>query len=78
MILLTPYPTNYDIRSLQRTLPRHMRTKLAQLIANKLPLLKSYLHVINSNTCMPQCSLCLAHYTNYLLTVFKCQHTTLQ
>ena len=27
---------------------------------------------------MPQCSLSLAHYTNYLLTVSKCQHTTLQ
>ena len=57
-----------------------MRTKLAQLRANKLPLLQSYLHTVNSETYTPQCPLCLSHThdTNHL---FKCsqlqtQHNT--
>ena len=38
--------TPYDIHSSEQTLPRHMRKKLAQLRANKLPLLQSYLHTL--------------------------------
>ena len=36
--------TPYDIHSSEQTLPCHMHTKLAQLRANKSPLLQSYLH----------------------------------
>ena len=38
-----------------------MRTKLAQLKVNKSPLLQSYLHIVNPDTYMPQCPLCLSH-----------------
>ena len=57
----------YDIHSSEQILPRHMRTKLAQLRANKLPLLQSYLHTVNPET-TPQCPLCLSHThdTNHL------------
>ena len=45
-----------------------MRTKLAQLTVNKLLLLQSYQHSVNSDTYMPQCPLCLSqtHDTNHL------------
>ena len=54
-----------------------MRTKLAQLRANKSPLLQSYLHTVNPDTYTPQCALCLSHThdTNYLVTAVK-YHTT--
>ena len=42
--------TSYDICLSEQTLPRHMRTKLAQLRANKSPLLQSYLHTVNPET----------------------------
>ena len=42
--------TPYDIHSSEQTLPCHMHTKLAQLRANKSPLLESYLHTVNPNT----------------------------
>ena len=45
--------TPYNIHSLKQTLPCHMHTKLAQLRANKSPLLQSYLHTVNSETYMP-------------------------
>ena len=53
--------TPYYIHSSEQTLPRHMRTKLASLRANKSPLLKSCLHTVNPETYMPQCLLCLSH-----------------
>ena len=46
--------TSYDIHSSEQTLPRHMRTTLAQLRANKSPL-----HTKNSYTYILQCLLCL-------------------
>ena len=54
-----------------------MRTKLAQLRANKSPLLQSYLHTVNPDTYMPQCPLCLSHThdTNYL---FNCSQVPTQ
>ena len=54
-----------------------MRTKLAQLRANKSPLLQSYLHTVNPNTYTPQCPLCLSqtHDTNSL-TAVNYQHST--
>ena len=45
--------TPYDIHSSEQTLPCHMPTKLAQLKANKSPLLQSYLHTVNHETYMP-------------------------
>ena len=62
--------TPYDIHLSEQTLPRHMRIKLAQLRANKLPLLQSYLHTINPDTYTQQCPLCLSHTT----TPVKYQH----
>ena len=53
--------TPYDIHSSEQRIPRHMHTKLAQLRANKSPLLESYLHTVNPETYMPQCPLCLSH-----------------
>ena len=57
-----------------------MRTKLAQLKANKSPLLQSYLHTVDPETYKPQWPLCLSHThdTNHL---FNCnqlptQHNT--
>ena len=38
-----------------------MLTKLAQLRANKSPLLQSYLHTVNPDTYIPQSPLCLTH-----------------
>ena len=63
--------TPYDIYSSEQTLPRHMQTKLAQLRANKSPLLQSYLHTVNHQTCMPQCPPFFSHTdgTNHL---FNC------
>ena len=59
------------------TLPRHMRTKLAQLRANKSPFLQSYLHKVNPDTYTPQC-LTYTYDTNHCLTVVKYQHNTTQ
>ena len=53
--------TPYDIHSSEQTLPHHMRTKLAQLRANKTPLLQSSLHKVNPEIYTPQCPLCLSH-----------------
>ena len=53
-LLTTPYSNH----SLEQILPRHMRTKLSQFRANKLPLMKSYVHIINHKTYMQQCPLC--------------------
>ena len=66
-----------DIHSSKQTLPRHMRTKLAQLRANKSPLLQSCLNTMNSDTYIPQCPLCLTHTigANYLFNC-KYQHNT--
>ena len=65
--------TSYDIHSSEQTLPRHMRAKLAQLRANKSPLLQSYLHTVNT----PQCPLCLSrtHDSNHL---FNCSQVPTQ
>ena len=54
-----------------------MHTKLAQLKANKLPLLQSYLHTVNPETYTPQCPLFLSHThnTNHL---FKCSQVATQ
>ena len=72
--------TPYDIHLSEQTLPRHMRTKLAQLRANKSTLLQSYLHTVNPETYMPQFPLYLSHThdTNHF---FNCsqlptQHNT--
>ena len=43
----------HDIYYSEKTLPRHMRTKLAQLRANKSLLLQRYLHTVNPNTFTP-------------------------
>ena len=69
--------TSYDIHSSEQTLLHYMCTKLAQLRANKSPLLQSYLHTVNPHTHMPQCPLCLSHThdTNHLFVV-KYQHNT--
>ena len=71
--------TPYDIHSSEQTIPRHMRTKLTRLRANKLPPLQSYLHIINPETYMPECS-CLSH-TRRRNHLFNCsqvptQHST--
>ena len=71
----------YGIHSSEKTLPHHLHTKLAQLKANKSPLLQSYLliHTVNPKTYMQQCPLCLSHTHMTLissLTVMKCQHNT--
>ena len=49
--------TPYDIHSSEQILPRHKRTKLAQLRAKKSPLLKNYLHTVNPDTYTPRCSI---------------------
>ena len=67
----------YNIHLSEKILPRHMRTNLAQLRANKSPLLQSYLHTVNPETYMSQCPLCLAHthtILNTFLTIVKYQH----
>ena len=66
-----------DSHSSEQTLPRHMHIKLAQLRANKSPLLQSYLHTVNPDTYTPQCQLCLSHThdTNYL---FNCSQVPTQ
>ena len=38
--------TSYDIHSSEQTLPRHMCTKVAQVRANKSPLLQIYLYTV--------------------------------
>ena len=65
--------TLYHIHSSEQTLPCHMHTKLAQLRANKSPLLQSYLHTVNPDTYMPQSPLCLTHThdTNHLFNCCK-------
>ena len=74
--------TPYEIHSTEQTLTHHMCTKLAQLRANKSPLLQSYLHTVNPETYMPQCPLCLSytHDTNHLLNCSQvsAQHNTTQ
>ena len=65
----------------EQTLPRNIRTRLAQLRTNKLPLLRSYLHNINPNTYTPLCPLCSlgTHDTKHLFNCTKVptqQHTT--
>ena len=58
----------------EQTLPRYKRRTLAQLRANKCPLLIEYLHKISPDTqSTPMCPLCNAqtHNTNHL---FTCQH----
>ena len=54
-----------------------MRTKLAQLRADKSSLLQSYLHTVNPDTYMPQCPLYLSHTynTNHL---FYCSQVPTQ
>ena len=56
---LTPHPMTLIHQN-----KHHMCTKLAQLRANKSPLL----HTVNHDTDMPQCPLCLKHKyeTNHL------------
>ena len=68
--------TPYDIHLSERTLPRHMRAKLAQLRANKSPLLQSYLHTVNPKTYTPNAHYaCLTHMTLITsLTVVNYQH----
>ena len=70
--------TPYNIHSSKQTLPRHMCAKLAQLRANKSPLLQSYLKAENPKTYMPQCPLCLSQHMTLItsLTVVKYQHNT--
>ena len=45
--------TPYDIHSSEQTLPRHMRTKLEQIKANKSALLQNFLHEVNPETYTP-------------------------
>ena len=60
--LLTPHPMTFiHQKLLKQTLLCHMCTKMAQLKANKSPLLLSYLHIVNLDTYMPQWSLYLTH-----------------
>ena len=70
--------TPYDTHSSEQTLPRHMRTKLAQLRANKSPLSQSYLHAVNPETYTPQSHYaCFTHMTLITsLTAAKYQHNT--
>ena len=60
--------TPYNIHLSKQTLQSYMCTKLAQLRANKSPLLQSYLHTVNPETFMPQYPLCFSHThdTNHL------------
>ena len=69
--------TPYDIHSLEQILPLHMRTKLAQIRANKSPFLQSYLYTNNPETYPPLCPLCLSHThdTNHL---FNCSQVITQ
>ena len=70
-ILGTPPP---HLSSSEERLPRLPRRTLAQLRANKLPFLKSYLHKVNAKTHpSPLCPLCNIHThdTHYL---FNCTH----
>ena len=71
------YNTPHNIHSPEQTLLHHMRTKLAQLKANKSPLLQSYLHTVNPDTYMPQYPLWLSptHDTNHL---FNCSQVPTQ
>ena len=70
-ILRTPPP---HISSSEETLPHITRHTLAQLITNKSPFLKSYLHKVDVKTHRsPLCTLCNIHThdTHYL---FNCTH----
>ena len=61
--------TLYGIHSSKQTLPRHMRTKLEQLRANKPSLLQSCLHTVNPKTYSHDAHYaCLIHMT--LITSF--------
>ena len=72
--LLTPHPMTFIYQNKHYHV---MRTKLAQLRSNKLPLSQSYLHTVNPETYTPQCPLCLSHThdTNYL---FNCSQLSTQ
>ena len=69
--------TPYDIHSSEQTLSCHIHTKLAQLKANKSPLLQNYLQKVNPETYTRQCPLCLSHTldTNHL---FNCSQVPTQ
>ena len=69
--------TPLDIHPTEQTLPRHLRTRLAQLRTNKSPLLHSYLHKLNPNSHTPLCPLCSSHThdTNHL---FHCSNVPTQ
>ena len=53
-------------------LPCHMHAKLPQLRANKSALSQSYLHIVNPETYIPQCPLCLSHTQMTLNHLFNC------
>ena len=69
--------TPYEIHLSEQTLPRHMRTKLAKLRANKSLLLQSYIHAVNPETYTSRCPLHLSHThdTNHL---FNCSQPPTQ
>ena len=69
--------TPYGIHLSEQTLPRHMSTKLAQLRANKAPLLQSYVHTMNPETYTSQCPLCLSH-THDTNRLFNCSQLSTQ
>ena len=74
-ILGTLAPT---INTQEEELPRHMRRTLAQLRAGKSPLLKSYLHKVDSdNTPTDSCPLCNTHPHN-TSHLFDCTHIPTQ
>ena len=71
--------TPYDIHLSEQTLPRHMRTKLAKLRANKSPLLQSYPHIhgtlkLTRNNARYICHVLMTLNTS--LTIVKYQHNT--
>ena len=69
--------TPYDINLSEQTLPCHMHTKLAQLRANKSPLLQSDQHTVNPENYMPQYHLCLSH-THDINHLFNCNQVSTQ
>ena len=54
-----------------------MRTKLAQVRANKSLLLQNYLHTVNPVAYTPQCPLCLSH-THDTHHLFNCNQVATQ
>ena len=70
-ILRTPPP---HIISSEEILPRLTRRTLAQLITNKSPFLKSYLHKVDAKSLpSPLCPLCNTH-THDTHHLFNCTH----